>query len=134
MGLCVGGFRSRGNPVVRVTPQVGKNRLLIEISGRPTLAELGPLGQQLADAVKRLRAPFDVLSDVHDLESLDGIPLDGLVALGNLLKSAGVRRVVRVVGKSSAGAVHMERLARRIKHSAHLAFTREEAEAMLDRA
>lgn len=120
--------------MVRVSPQVGKNRLVIEIAGRPSQVELEPLEQQLKAAVARLRAPFDVLSDVHDLESLDGVQLDGLVALGRLLKSAGVRRVVRVVGKSSSGAVHMERVARQLRHSAHLAFTREEAEAMLDRA
>ena len=131
----MGGFLAqREHPVVRVTPQIGKNRLVIEISGRPSQAELEPLEQDLKAAVSRLRVPFDVLSDVHDLESLDGVKLDGVVALGHLLKSTGVRRVVRVVGKSSSGAVHMERLARLIRHSAHLAFTREEAEAMLDRA
>jgi hypothetical protein len=42
-----------------------------------------------------------------------------------------VRRVVRVVGKSPNGAVQMERLARHLGHAAHLAFSLDEAEAVL---
>lgn len=48
------------------------------------------------------------------------------------LGSIGVRRAVRVVGKRRSGAVAMERLARQLEHSAHLAFSLEEAEALLD--
>lgn len=83
------------------------------------------------EAIKRLRSPFDVLSDVRALDSLDDIPMAEARRLGRLLGDAKVRRVVRVVGKSSAAAIQMERVARELGHSAHLAFSREEAEALL---
>lgn len=93
-----------------------------------TLAEA-----QLKQALPRLKAPFDVLSDVRCLE---GIHPDAMVyaqSLGQAIRRAGVRRVVRVVGKSANGAVHMERVARQLGHAARLAYSLEEADAVLGR-
>jgi hypothetical protein len=117
--------------VVRITPDVGRNFLLMEISGRPTGAEVVEAEAVLRQAVSRLRAPFDVLSDVRGLESLDDLPLADARRVGEFLATAKVRRVVRVVGKSSTAAIQMERIARMLGHSAHLAFSREEAEGLL---
>lgn len=117
--------------MVRISPDVGRNFLLLEFSGRPEPSELADAEAQLLLAIKRLRSPFDVLSDVRNLDSLEGIPLAEARRLGRLLGSAKIRRVVRVVGKSSAAAIQMERIARELGHSAHLAFSREEAEALL---
>jgi hypothetical protein len=117
--------------VVRITPDVGRNILLLEISGRPTGAEAAQAEHQLREAIARLRAPFDVMSDVRGLESLDELPVADAKRVGELLSKARVRRVVRVVGKSSAAAIQMERVARLLGHSAHLAFSREEAESLL---
>lgn len=129
----VGGFSgSKGTrTVVRIEPDVGRNFLLLEISGRPTSADVAPAEAQVREAIKRLRSPFDVLSDVRNLESLDDLPLADAKRLGELLSHAKIRRVVRVVGKSSTAAIQMERVARSLGHSAHLAFSREEAEALL---
>lgn len=127
-----GVLRKQGNPhVVRISPDVGRNFLLMEISGRPVSADLAPAEAQVREAIKRLRSPFDVLSDVRGLESLDDLPVADAKRLGELLAQAKVRRVVRVVGKSSTAAIQMERIARSLGHSAHLAFSREEAEALL---
>lgn len=117
--------------MVRITPDVGRNFLLMEISGRPTGAEVVEAEAVLRQAVSRLRAPFDVLSDVRGLESLDDLPLADARRVGEFLATAKVRRVVRVVGKSSTAAIQMERIARMLGHSAHLAFSREEAEGLL---
>ncbi|MDP1921542.1 MAG: hypothetical protein Q8L14_35200 [Myxococcales bacterium] len=117
--------------MVRIEPDVGRNFLLLEISGRPTSADVEPAEAQVREAIKRLRAPFDVLSDVRNLESLDDLPLADARRIGELLSRAKIRRVVRVVGKSSTAAIQMERVARSLGHSAHLAFSREEAEALL---
>jgi hypothetical protein len=103
----------------------------MEVSGRPTSADLPEAEAQVREAVRRLRAPFDVISDVRGLESLDDLPIQDARRLGELLAQARVRRVVRVVGKSSTAAIQMERIARAFGHSAHLAFTREEAEGLL---
>ncbi len=117
--------------MVRITPDVGRNFLLIELGGRPQSSEVNEALAQAKEAVQRLRAPFDVISDVRTLESLESIPIADARKVGELLAQAKVRRVVRVVGKSGAAAIQMERIARELGHSAHLAFTREEAEALL---
>ncbi|MDX2011919.1 MAG: hypothetical protein SFW67_17130 [Myxococcaceae bacterium] len=117
--------------MVRITPDVGRNILLLELSGRPTAADASHAEALLREAIMRLRAPFDVLSDVRGLESLDDLPLADAKRVGEVLTKAKVRRVVRVVGKSSAAAIQMERIARLLGHSAHLAFSREEAESLL---
>jgi len=46
--------------VVRISPDVGRNFLLLEISGRPVSADVAPAEAQVREAIKRLRAPFDV--------------------------------------------------------------------------
>lgn len=117
--------------MVRITPDVGRNILHLELAGRPTAADALQVEGQLREAISRLRAPFDVLSDVRGLESLDDLPIADARRVGELLAKARVRRVVRVVGKSSAAAIQMERVARLLGHSAHLAFSREEAESLL---
>lgn len=117
--------------MVRITPDVGRNFLLMELSGRPSAADIAPAEAQLREAITRLRSPFDVLSDVRGLESLEDLPVADAKRIGELLARAKVRRVVRVVGKSSIAAIQMERIARMLGHSAHLAFSREEAEALL---
>lgn len=117
--------------MVRIELDVGRNFLLLEISGRPTSEEAVEAEAQMRAAITRLRAPFDVVSDVRGLESLEDVPSADTRRLGELLSRAKVRRVVRVVGKSSIAAIQMERVARMLGHSAHLAFSREEAEALL---
>ncbi len=117
--------------MVHITPDVGRNILIIEISGRPAPHEVSDAETQLRDAVARLRVPIDVLSDVRELESLDDLSPDDARRVGALLSKAKVRRVVRVVGKSSTAALQMERLARGLGHSAQLAFSREEAMTVL---
>jgi hypothetical protein len=117
--------------LVRITPDVGRNILIIEISGRPGPQEVADAETQLREAVARLRSPIDVLSDVRGLESLDDLGPDDGRRIGQVLSKAKVRRVVRVVGKSSSAAIQMERLARALGHSAHLAFSREEAMTVL---
>lgn len=117
--------------MVRIEPDVGRNFLLMEISGRPTPEEVAIAEAHVRAAIRRLKPRFAVLSDVRNLESLDGLTAADARRIGELLAGAHVRRVVRVVGKSSAAAIQMERLARSLGHSAHLAFSREEAMALL---
>lgn len=118
--------------MVRISPDVGRNRLLIELSGRVGAEHLTTARLQLNEALTRLHKPFDVLSDVRGLEGLADDALAGAKELGAAIRVAGARKVVRVVGKSKDGALHMERLARQLGHAAHLAFSLEEAEAVFN--
>lgn len=91
--------------------------------------------KELHDSLARLRPPVDVLSDIRELEGLNDALLDHFRQAGEVLGRFGVRKVVRVVGKSARAAVHMQRLSRQLKnHNAHLAFSLQEAEQVFGKS
>lgn len=115
--------------MVRISPDVGRNRVIIQLSGNPSPALAAVCERELRETLTRLRTPVDVLSDIRELQSMDPLLADDFRRLGEILRSFGVRKVVRVVGKSTQAAVHMQRLSRQLKdHTAHLAFSMAEAE------
>ena len=115
--------------MVRISPDVGRNRILIQLSGAPDSAELTVIEAELRAALSRLRPPVDVLSDIRELETMEALVGEDFRRIGGILQSFGVRKVVRVVGRSAHAAVQMERLSRHLKgHTAHLAFSLDEAE------
>jgi hypothetical protein len=115
--------------VVRITADVGRNRIIIQLSGLPTAQTVAEAERDLHECLGRLRAPIDVLSDIRELQCLSEHHVEGFQKFGLVLAKFGVRRVVRVVGKSAQAAVHMEKLSRQLKnHAAHLAFSIDEAE------
>ena len=118
--------------MVRISPDVGRNRVLIQLSGALTPAEAVVGEREVREALTRLRAPVDVLSDIRELETMEALQFADFRRIVEVLRSFGVRRVVRVVGRSAQAAVHMERLSRQFNgHTAHLAFSMEEAEQVL---
>lgn len=118
--------------MVRIEADVGRNRLLITLRGSPDVARVDDVLREIEAALTRLRAPIDVLSDVRELEELGPQLLDAFKTIGVRLHRFGVRRSVRIVGKSAKAAVTMERFARHLKHhAAHLAFSPAEADAAL---
>ncbi len=117
--------------MIRVISDVGKNRIVFELSGRPTKQQVLAAEEELRLALPRLRSPIDVISDVSRLDSLEELNPTTIIAAGALLQNIGIRRVVRVVGRSKEGAVQMQRAAKYLNHSAHIAFSREEAEQVL---
>ncbi|MGV3625767.1 MAG: hypothetical protein ACO1OB_33455 [Archangium sp.] len=115
--------------MVRIEADAGKNRILLHISGRPAVEKSPAVRQQLEEALSRLRAPVDVLSDIRELEELSPDLIGEFKLFGERLRQFGVRRVVRIVGRSAQAAVQIERLTRHLKgHAAHLAFSEAEAE------
>lgn len=115
--------------MVRISPDVGKNRLIIQLFGSPTPAHLATADRDLRDALSRLRPPVDVLSDIRELETLELVLGEDFSKLGQLLYGFGIRKVVRVVGKSVQAAVQLQRLSKQLKGTtAHLAFSMAEAE------
>lgn len=118
--------------MIRIAADVGKNRIVFELVGQPTDADLALAEGELRAQLPRLRPPIDVLSDVTQLESLDAMTPAEFERVYLLVHNLGIRRLVRVVGRSKMGALHAQRMTpRRYQHSAHLAFSREEAESLL---
>ncbi len=84
---------------------------------------------QLREALARLRPPVDVLSDIRELETMEAVLSADFTRVGQLLYGFGIRKIVRVVGKSAQAALQLERLSRQLKgNTAHLAFSMDEAE------
>jgi hypothetical protein len=115
---------------IHIYPDVGRNILFLELSGEPTLDDVEPGHLQMTNTLARLRMPFDVVSDISALISLSSVPEEALVKMA-LRMQGKVHRVVRIVGRSSVAAIQLERLSRIMRHSAHLAFSREEALGLL---
>lgn len=115
-----------------VEARVGKNRLLVRIWGDVDDAEALRIGDAAVSAMERLRPGFDMVSDMSGLRH---VPPQAMAQLRRIVEAArarGFRRVVRVVGRSVEAAVVFERTSRAIGHEAHLAFSLEEAERLLD--
>jgi cytosine/adenosine deaminase-related metal-dependent hydrolase len=118
--------------VFEVQALVGKNRLVVRIWGEIDDAEARQVGDAAVKAIERLRPGFDVMSD---LTGLAPVTPEGLAQLRRIIEVAqarGVRRVVRVVGRSVDAALQFERISRELGHEAYLAFSLEEAERLLD--
>lgn len=115
--------------MVRISPDVGRNRVIIQLCGAPSSTHAAVTEVALRDALSRLRSPVDVLSDIRELVTLDALLGEDFKRLGGILRDFGVRKVVRVVGRSAQAAVLMERISRQLNgHTAHLAFSMDEAE------
>lgn len=111
---------------------VGKNRLVVRIWGDIDDAEARQVGDAAVKAIERLRPGFDVMSD---LTGLSPVTPEGLAQLRRIIEAArarGIRRVVRVVGRSVDAALQFERVSRELGHEAYLAFSLEEASRLLD--
>lgn len=115
--------------MVRISPDVGRNRVIIQLAGAPTAVDAVTCHRELREALTRLRSPVDVLCDIRELETMESVEPEKFLEVGETLRAFGVRKVVRVVGRRAQAAVHMQRLARQLEnHTAHLAFSMEEAE------
>ena len=120
--------------MVRFTPDVGKNRVIIQFAGSPGSSLAPEAERELRASLARLRPPIDVLSDIRELQSLDQLDAADFRRISDILREFGVKRVVRVVGKSAQAAVHMQRLSRHLNgHTAHLAFSMDEAEQVFNK-
>lgn len=111
---------------------VGKNRLVVRIWGEIGDDEARQVGDATAKAIERLRPGFDTISDLTGLAPVSPEGLAQLKRIIEMQRARGVRRVVRVVGRSVDAALQFERTSRELGHEAHLAFSMEEAERLLD--
>ena len=119
--------------MIRVIADVGKNRLVFELSGSPTNEEADGAERELRSGLTRLRPPIDLMADVSQLDSLELILPVTFERMNALLQGVVIRKVVRVVGRSTEGARQLQRMMRSFGHAAHLAFSRDEAETVLSK-
>jgi hypothetical protein len=118
--------------VFEVEARVGKNRLVVRLWGEIDDAEAPRIADAAIAAMDRLRPGFDILSDLSGVTRLHARAAEPLRRIIEVARTRRFRRGVRVVGRSVDAALLFERTSRAIGHEAHLAFSLEEAEQLLD--
>jgi hypothetical protein len=109
-----------------------RNRFHLRAWGHPTPEGTFSCVSACIAELSKLRAGFDVLSDVSRLSSLPSGCLPQLERLMSFLVESRVGRVVRVCGPLPDVILKLERQARAKGYAAHLATSVVEAEALLD--
>ncbi|WP_224244276.1 hypothetical protein [Hyalangium gracile] len=118
--------------VVDVHADVGKNRLFIRIEGRVDEAQVRGIADAIIKEMDRLRPGFDVVSDLTQAEPLGP---EGSLQFKRVIEAQRERkygRAVRIVGRSAQVALQFARDSKEYQHEPYLAFSREEAERLLD--
>jgi hypothetical protein len=110
----------------------GRNRFYLRAWGHPTPEGIFDFASAAIVELSKLRAGFDVVSDVSGLSSLSCDCMPQVDRLTTFLADNHVGRVVRVCGPLPDIILKLERQARVRGYAAHLATSVEEAEALLD--
>lgn len=110
----------------------GRNRLYITLKGTLTVSELNAFVDQAVAESRQMHPGFDTVTNIDGLEPLGDAELECIQRLLREQLALGEKRVVRVVGKSTAAALQFERVGKKLGRSAHLAFSVAEAERLLD--
>jgi len=90
------------------------NRLILRWTDSQNVAEIGQFRAEVEALLPKLRRGFDCISDITNMRPASRHVADHIEQLQALLHGAGMRRVVRIVGKSGLGhmaSTQMDRLA-----------------------
>jgi hypothetical protein len=109
-----------------------RNRLHLKAWGHPTPKGTFDCASAAIAELSRLRAGYDIISDVSGLASLPSSCMPHVDRLSSFLLDSQVGRVVRVCGPVPDVILQLERQARARGYAAHLASSLGEAEALLD--
>ncbi|MFL5321098.1 MAG: hypothetical protein ACJ790_15670 [Myxococcaceae bacterium] len=115
-----------------VTANVAKNLITLRLEGVITQAELVKAGEEMLQAIDRLRPGLDFLADVRFVESTPEFEPAMSARVADKFRQRSLRRIVRVVGKKAQVAVKFEKASKVFGFSANLAYSMEEAERLLD--
>jgi hypothetical protein len=112
---------------------VGKNRLYIRIEGQLEESQAPSFADAFIREMDRMRPGFDLVSDLSQAEPLGPV---GVAQFRRIVEAANERkigRVVRIVGRAAQTALQFARHSKEyFQYEPYLAFSREEAERLLD--
>jgi hypothetical protein len=117
---------------VEFQADVAKNRLFIRIEGRVDDGEVRSFADAIIKEMERLRPGFDVVSDLTQAEPLGPVGSAQLKRVVEAQRERKYGRAVRIVGRSAKVALQFARDTKELNHEPYLAFSREEAERLLD--
>ncbi len=117
---------------VEIQADVGKNRLFIRIEGRLEDADAPGVGDAMIREMGRMRPGFAMISDLTHAEPLGPVGLEQFKRVLMAAREHKVGHTVRIVGRSAQTALQFARTSKKYQHEPYLAFSREEAERLLD--
>jgi hypothetical protein len=117
---------------VEIHADVGKNRIYVRIHGRMEDADAPRVGDAIIQAMDRMRPGFSLISDLTQAEPVGPQAIEQLKRVITASRERKVGRTVRIVGKSAQAALQFARTSKEYQHEPYLAFSREEAERLLD--
>lgn len=109
-----------------------RGRVMVVYRGQVLAAELEEAERQLHSTLSVLAPAFDVVCDISAAEPLGPEAVTRVRHLAEVLLRSGLRTHVRVVGRSGQTALQFHRIGRSAGYESRLAFSRDEAEALLD--
>ena len=117
---------------VEIQADIGKNRIFIRVEGRLEDADAPGVGDAIIRAMDRMRPGFALISDLTQAEPMGPKGVEQLKRVITASRERHVGRTVRIVGKSAQTALQFARTSKEYQHEPYLAFSREEAERLLD--
>ena len=117
---------------VEIQADVGKNRIYVRVAGKLDDAEAPAVGDALIREMDRMRPGFALISDLSQAEPMGPQGVEQLKRIITASRERKVGQTVRIVGRAAQAALQFARTSKEYQHEPHLAFSREEAERLLD--
>jgi hypothetical protein len=117
---------------VEIHTDVGKNRIFIRIEGRLEEADAPGVGDAIIREMDRMRPGFALISDLTGADPLGPLGVEQIKRVITASRERKVGQTVRIVGRSAQTALQFARTSKEYQHEPYLAFSREEAERLLD--
>jgi len=117
---------------VEIQADIGKNRIFIRIEGRLEDADAPGVGDEIIRQMDRMRPGFALISDLTQAEPMGPQGVEQLKRVITASRERKVGQTVRIVGKAAQAALQFARTSKEYQHEPYLAFSREEAERLLD--
>jgi hypothetical protein len=108
-----------------------RNRICITLSGFFSLEEIRRCGDETIEATRKVKRGFDVITDISSFKPGTTDVANDIQRVQAHFRTAGVRRAVRIVGKSSIASMQFSRTGKLADFQSTNVETMAEAEKIL---
>lgn len=115
-----------------IRADIAKNRIYFKPDGFFTDAEAVTFCEKVIQEAKKLRTPFDTISDLSGFKPASPQGFENFKQTAGELVKMGVRKTVRVESASGLGAMQFNRISKTAGYEVTVVKSLEEAEKLLD--
>lgn len=109
-----------------------KNRLYITLPASFSREELHQFGDQVIEAVRRLKPGFTMVTDISVCQPMSVDKVEEVRRVGEFGRRMGMKAAVRVVGVSTITKMQFRRVSREVGYNSYFADSLAAADALLD--